>query len=463
MKKIVYLAIALAVTAPLVTSCRDADLEPHLSTEKESKVENTEDLIAILNGAYNRMTQSQYYGRDFIVIGDARTDNAFSNGATNRFIEVAGMTLTSSNGDASGIWDRLYSIVASVNVILSKDASLISGNTATNDYYIGQAYAMRALAHFDLLQVFGQQNVDNGGMTALGVPYVTTFGNNYPKRNTVQEVYDNIQADLKKAADLMNGKTDPNGGSTHFITENAVKAFRARIALYFKQYADAEKYAKEVIDSGLYKLSNESNFMDTFTLDNQKNVIFAIANSANENLGFNSLAAIYGNIRTTYGDISFTKELYDLYEAGDIRKTLLVPSTKSSGSYALNKFKDDAHQGLNDIPVVRYEEIILIYAEAKLQQGNAAEALTYLNMIPSNRGASPYTVANLDNILLERRKEFAGEGQRFSDIMRVGRELNNILAKDPIVPYGDSRLALPIPLSEMRANGNMVQNKGYDK
>ncbi len=115
--------------------------------------------------------------------------------------------------------------------------------------------------------------------------------------------------------------------------------------------------------------------------------------------------------------------------------------------------------------MIRYEEVILNYAEA-LFRINAADpnALTQLNLIPTNRGAVAYTAINEDNILLERRRELCFEGFRFDDLARTGR---NIPLVDPVRQthggpvYGSYNFAFPIPTNEINANSNMVQNIGY--
>ncbi|HEY9185350.1 MAG TPA: RagB/SusD family nutrient uptake outer membrane protein, partial [Salegentibacter sp.] len=109
------------------------------------------------------------------------------------------------------------------------------------------------------------------------------------------------------------------------------------------------------------------------------------------------------------------------------------------------------------------EEIILTYAEALFQLGEG-DPLTWFNMIPEHRNADLYTEVNVDNILLENRKEFIFEGLWYWDMLRYERGIEKV---DPLqnileaVPYGDYRLAYPIPLNEIDANSNITQNPGY--
>lgn len=469
MKKVIYIALVLGSLATVLDSCRDSALEPTLAQDKtlEGNVNTVSDLRNLLNGAYNRMSQYEYYGRNYIIYGEVRSDNAFSSAATNRFVQTAEMKLNNTDNDPTDTWMRLFSTLAPVNIVINANRSAVSGDAATINHYVGEAYAIRAMIHFDALKLYGQQDVTGqGGMNALGVPYVTTFGTvGIPSRESAQVVYNKIQADLDTALSLMSASL--NNTSSHYMTTNAVKALKARVALHFKDYVVAAQYAKEVIDSGSYSVASSSAFASTFNTDSTNNQIFSIANSVNDNIGNNSLANIY---QGRYGDVQFLKDLYDKYEATDVRKSLLTSS--GTNRYRMSKYVDAAYVGSYDIPVIRYEEVVLIYAEARLLgYSDSTNALAYLNQIASNRGASSYTSATLDNILLERRKEFAGEGFRFYDLVRTGRNLplvdDNLQTygqgqnKDQPVLYGSYNLAFPIPLGELRANPNMRQNYNY--
>ena len=469
MKKIVYIALALGSLITVLDSCRDSALEPTLAQDKklEGNVNTVSDLRNLLNGAYNRMSQYEYYGRNYIVYGDVRSDNAFSSAATNRFVQTSELKLNNTDNDPTETWMRLFNALAPANIVINANRSAISGDISKINHYIGEAYAIRAMIHFDALKLYGQQDVTGqGGMNALGVPYVTTFGTaENPSRESAQVVYNRIQADLDTALSLMSTSLDDT--SSHYMTTNAVKALKARVALHFKDYVVADQYAREVINSGNYRVATSFEFASTFNTDSTNNQIFSIANSINDNIGNNSLANIY---QGSYGDVQFLKDLYDQYESTDVRKSLLTSS--GTNRYRMSKYVDATYTGSYDIPVIRYEEVVLIYAESRLLgYGDSTTALTYLNQIASNRGATTYTSATLDNILLERRKEFAGEGFRFYDLVRTGRNLplvdDNLQTygqgghRNQPVPYGSYKLAFPIPLGELRANPNMRQNYNY--
>jgi len=471
MKKSFKYLFLILIGCGIFVGCSDEDLDPTLQQSKdiETSVSTLNDLQAVINGAYNRMSLTDYYGRDYIILGEVFSDNAASNANSNRFVAEARMDLLATSGIVEDLWARLYTVIGSANIVINAEG--VSGDQAAIDQIKGEAYVMRALAHFNLVQFYGQQNVNGGGLSAVGVPYVTAFRDSdalFPARNTVQEVRDMAYADLETAKSLMGGASPVEYFSTY-----AASAVEARIANYFEDWQRSLDAAKEVIDSGEYSVVSRDAFLSTFSADGGAGSIFEIAVSEIDNEGINGLANIYqeGN----YGDVIALPNLAAIYEEGDIigvseydpsanLEAETVIGVDENGTYRnIGKYPSFAPFDDN-IPVIRYEEIVLIYAEALLETGNAGEALSWLNMIPENRGASSYDSATKDNILLERRKELAFEGFRFHDLARTEMDIPN---PDPILQthegpaYGSFNFALPIPLAEVAANSNINQNDGY--
>ncbi len=449
----------------LASSCTTEDLDPNLDQNKLANggITKVDNLYAVIKGAYNRMTGSGYYGRDLIIANEVRTDNCFSNGSSGRFTTEAGFTYSSTTGY---FWDDAYRVIESANLVINTDVSLLEGDQDYGRHLQGQAYAIRALAHFDLLKQYGQIHV-TGGTTPGGIPYQTTYLSSdssqeelFPPRNTVEEVKTKIFEDLETAFSLMQ-----DTGDTNFFTKYAAKALETRVAVYFEMWDTAIDAAEEVIDNGGYEIVSESNYVSSFGSDGGSNVIFELEFSATDNLSSDALGYIYRSTGGgSYGDVQVIDEVADIFEPTDVRG--LFDGENGILGYEddmlrnMGKFPDN--RGYDNVPVMRYEELILNYAEALLETGG--DALTQLNKIPANRGASEYATATKENILLERRKELMFEGFRYDDLLRTGSDIEKYSVQQNIsatVPYGDFRLAWAIPLSEMDANSNMVQNKGY--
>lgn len=460
MKKIIYTIFSLAILGGF-SSCSEKELDPTTAINKsvEDGINSQEDLQGILYGAYNRMSDPFYYGRDLIIFGEVRSDNAFSNGTSGRFITPAAMDLVDSDAYARDTWSQMYSAIANTNIIINQDPTVLEGDQDEIMNIQGQALALRALIHYDLVRLYGQQHVNNGGENALGVPYVMDYKGDdlSPSRNTVGEVKAFVYDDLNTALTMMSADLN---SSCEVLSTNAVNAIISRVALYFSDFGDAETAAKKVIDSQDYSIISAANFSSTYTTDCTTNAIFELAVDDTDNPGINGLAYIYRG--TSYGDIQPLNNVLDLFGDDDVRASEEMIGYEGTTLRNLGKYPDA--QGFDNLIVIRYEEVVLNYAEALLENGSAEEALIWLNKIPANRNADAYTVATKSNILLERRKELIFEGFRFDDLSRTMQSIPNpnpLQASHGGPEYGSYKYAFPIPLVELNANSNISQNEGY--
>jgi len=475
--KNIYKYFLIFTASALVVSCGESDLEPTLALDKDldSGINTADDLAFVLNSAYDRMTETEYYGRDQIIMGDVRTDNAYSNMNSGRFANSD----MDYNSNGAGPWATIYRVIAITNIVINADTSNLTGSAAQITHIQGQAHALRALAHFDLLQDYGQHFITGqGGAGALGVPYVKTYkdpANLEPSRGTVASNIGDIAADLTSAISMMD---DSYNTSTSYMSRAGAYAILARATLYAGSvdpslYATADSAAKWVIANSGASPVSATGFTGSFATDNASNSIFELAFSGTDSRGINGIAYIlrgtsYGDVRILTGD-GANPDLLDIYDAGDVRGAAYMIGTAQGYPTMLGKFP--SMSGDDNITLFRIEEMHLIAAETSLRAGNSADALSYLNNIPAIRGlgANYYASATLENILLERRKEFAFEGLRFHDLSRMGKDMplidqfkqmNDDLTGTPPT-FGSYRYAYPIALSERNANPNMVQNYGY--
>ena len=475
--KNIYKYFLIFTASALVVSCGESDLEPTLALDKDldSGINTADDLAFVLNSAYDRMTETEYYGRDQIIMGDVRTDNAYSNMNSGRFANSD----MDYNSNGAGPWATIYRVIAITNIVINADTSNLTGSAAQITHIQGQAHALRALAHFDLLQDYGQHFITGqGGAGALGVPYVKTYkdpANLEHSRGTVASNIGDIAADLTSAISMMD---DSYNTSTSYMSRAGAYAILARATLYAGSvdpslYATADSAAKWVIANSGASPVSATGFTGSFATDNASNSIFELAFSGTDSRGINGIAYIlrgtsYGDVRILTGD-GANPDLLDIYDAGDVRGAADMIGTAQGYPTMLGKFP--SMSGDDNITLFRIEEMHLIAAETSLRAGNSADALSYLNNIPAIRGlgANYYASATLENILLERRKEFAFEGLRFHDLSRMGKDMplidqfkqmNDDLTGTPPT-FGSYRYAYPIALSERNANPNMVQNYGY--
>ncbi len=479
MKKYIKLSFFFSL-AMLFVACGEDDLEPTLALDKDlnTGINSASDLVSVMNSSYDRMASSGYYGSQTILMGEVRTDNAYSTANSGRY--------TSSSMDYAstgyGSWAQMYRVIAICNIVIGADTSNLSGDQGLMTHTQGQAYAMRALTHFDLLQDYGQHFVSGaGGAGALGVPYIKTYKDPAyldPARDTAVSNISDIVADLQAGISMMN---DAYNVSTSYMTRTGAYAVLARAALYAggvdnSFYSTAGSAAEWVISNGSASPVSAAGFRASYYTDNAVNSIFEIAMSGTDNPGSNGMGfmlkgTIYGDVRILTGN-GPGEDLYDLFAADaatDVRFTANgMLGTAQGLPTVLGKYP--SMTGEDNITVLRIEEMHLIAAEAALRAGDSSKALSYLNNIPNLRGGTPYSEATLDNILRERRKELYMESPgRFYDLVRTGqgmptidlvKQMNDDLTGQPPA-FGSYRLAYPIFLSEMNANPNMVQNAGY--
>ena len=454
----IYYFILFGITL-LFTACGDADLDPTLSNNKDAPVgiNNLEDLSGAANGMYDRMTVTNYYGRNMQIYGEVRSDNCFANGTSGRFVPEAQMIVNPEN--SNGPWEAMYAVVASANFIIQQDLEKISGDIQQLKQIVGQAYIVRALAHFDLLRLYGQQHASG----TLGVPYVKIYkgDESQPERNTVEENKKAIFEDIEEGLSLMSETYNPK--SKHFISTYAAYALKARVALYFKEWQTAKSAANFIVDSGKFEIADITSYNTSWKTKEAANSIFELAFSTTDNNGFNSLQFIYRG--ATYGDVEVLDDLKTIFDITDIRNSpAMIGNETVAGKQRLrNLGKYPTSDFSDNIAIMRVEEVVLILAEAKFEL-DEPDALEILNRIPVKRMSAVYSVATKSNLLLERRKELCFEGFRFDDLARTGSDI-------PLVDqfrqthggpkYGNYKYAFPIPTVEMNANSNMVQNEEY--
>lgn len=472
MKKNFLKVFVLASFGLSTYSCSDDLLEPTVaqSLTVETSVNTYDDLRILLNGCYDFMADYRYWGRNVIISGEVRADNVYANASSGRFLAIGSMDIDVSNADVREIYEYAYKVIANANIVINSN---VSGDQDMIAHAKAEALTLRALAHFDLVRIFGQHNITGqGGMNAPGVCYVTEFKSSdlYPIRNSVGDVKSKIYQDLDDA--ISNFSSSLNDPNKYAISSDAAYAIKSRVAIYFGDMSIARTACEAIIDN--YEVAPLNSYADTFSsITAAPNSIFELVQLPNDNNNINGLASIYrkGQNNVGYGDIQVLNQFVaDAgFDTDDVRSSssMIDLDFGSTTKYVnVGKYPTMASGNYSDnIKVIRYEEVVLNYAESLLDT-NPTEALNQLNRIVSNRETSPnlYTVATLNNILIERRKELCFEGFRFDDLARTGRDipLLDSVAQTHLGPaFGNYNFAFPIPLFETNANSNISQNFGY--
>ena len=386
-------------------------------------------------------------------------------------------------------WVMFYKWIGNANTLIAGiDAA--AGTQEDKDAVLGQSLFYRAFCHYQLVQYYGGRYEPGGANTQLGVPYKKSPEEEQLGRNTVAEVYNEINTDLDQAITLLAGYSRPNKSN---INESVAKGLKARIALTMGDYPTAIQMAQEARVG--FTLMDQATYAEGFQINSASidEMMWAsqIQDDQNDRFGSYggyisrnaSTSAIRGNPR------SINSALYDMIPATDVRKGLWDPTgdhdnlpagiTISSAhqrkTYTNQKFLAvSAADTRVDVPHMRAAEMYLIEAEALARTGgqDAAAAQVLFDLVTTRDDA--YTLSSntgqalIDEIMIQRRIELWGEGFRFLDLKRLnlpldrtGANHSSALAGGTLqVPAGDNRWQCLIPREEFLSNTNpgMVQN-----
>ncbi|MGG5505495.1 MULTISPECIES: RagB/SusD family nutrient uptake outer membrane protein [unclassified Myroides] len=471
--KKVWIFVAMASIS--LASC---SLDPKLTENIDygtTPISTVEELRANLIGTYALMARPEYYGNNVIAFSDVRSENAFSDGRSNRLGNVSSFGLTTSARYTADTWKQIYLVVSEANRAIAAELT----DNATVKSLKGQAYALRALAHFDVLRIYGQQYVDNKGLEAVGIPYITQYAAIEAKvtRPTVAANRASIYADLDKAIELLE-----NNDSKEQVKISLAAAYglKARVALFFSNWDNADlivakENAQKAMESTAARTLPRFAFVSSYSADDaQSNSILELKQSGVDNSGTDSLFYVYADEENGYGDILVNFKVEDLFGADapkevideEGNKTIVANDIRADKNMIDFRYDELRNVGkypkmASNLKLMRFEELLLIYVEADFRINNAvtADALALFNTLKKNRLATftNLTTYTLEDIRIERQKELLFEGFGFEDLMRFHLPVKNVYGT---FNYGEDILAFPIPQSEINASG-ISQNAGY--
>ncbi len=476
LSKICTLFVALYVLLSIGCGKKFVDLVPQHVIDVGSYYKTESDIRAVLTGTYGSLRDIY---NSYWVYTELPSDNAqvFTENEGG-YGEFDWLTYRATGG-VSGPWNQAYRTIASANIILDHIGG-ISMPDALRQQYIGEAKFIRALMYFNLVKFYGA--------VPLVLKEIKTEAEAYSyKRSAAGDVYQQIEIDLKEAQGLLPVKF--TGGNTGRITSGAAMALLGKAYLQQSRWTDAEDILKQVIplyvfEPALSKLFGPGN-------DKNSEVIFSVQYlSGGQGLG-NSFAHSFAPSKSGTSIVSLgagsnntgTQDLYDAFEAGDLRKASYMGVFKDGTNpkiyYWAKKFVYNVpvlNDGDNDWPVLRYSDVLLMYAEALNQNDKTEEALSYINKTRVRAGLSPLTGLSKEATQLavekERRLELCFEGHRWHDLIRWGKEVSTMQAFKTKYQSIDTRLSnmsitpdrklYPVPYREINLNPLLLpQNPGY--
>lgn len=479
------LYVCTLMLALLGSSCKKdfLNLTPPSSLTTDNFYKTQSDFANAVTGAYAGLRAAGTYGTDSYVFGEIRTDNTIPapSGSITDQDEFHRFYIKTTNPYLSGRWNNCYAGISRCNPILER-IDAISMDATLKARYVGETKFLRALYYFQLVQTFGD------------VPLVLkeikdpSEGYNYA-RNPKADVYAQIEKDLGDAEQVL-----PNSYSGNDIgraTKGAAKAILGRVLMTEKKFPQAATKLKEVIDLNVYTIL--PNYADVFKVANKNNAesIFDVQyKSGQVGLG-SSLANSYAPLNSGNSVVAFggdgnnapTSDLINEYETGDTRFAASIGTSyvNSSGATVnvnyVKKFYDVPavkNDNGNNFPVIRYADVLLLYAEALNEAGYVAggDAFTQLNRVRARAGLAARTAVQVPDqqsfrlaLEHERRVEFAFENLRWYDLVRTGRAITVLNAKSTMLnlvnQVTQSNQVFPIPQSQIDiTQGKITQNQG---
>lgn len=492
-----------AILAASLSSCVNdwLDVAPSDGTDADAALTSSSDLDAARTGMYKALKGNSsfvdYYGQQFFVYGDvhAGDDYQYNNiGGSNRASFYYDMNYqTASEFNTSAVsWQSPYVVIGRANrIIAAAEGGKLSDAVeakAKIEQYAAESKVLRALAHFDLVRIYGKPYTEDQG-ASLGVPLVTGVleSNAKPARSTVAEVYAQVVKDLTEAISSNALATETKPG---YVSVWGAKAILSRVYLNMGDYANALSVAEDIIKNSGAALWTRDQYFKAWdaSTPNESEFLFRLnVAGSDDNNDLNGI----GNLqqRDGYKEMVATKKFVDMLTSDpkDVRNEMFLPAKaeKEVAVYGTNKVFLNKLRGqggdlrnVTIVPIIRLSEVYLTAAECAFRNNDKTKAVEYLNELVKNRTTTEASLATVDNItldriLIERRKELIGEGQRYFDALRNNETItrytseadkgwHKTLSKEAQSFNRDYFKAIAaIPQAEINANPNIKQNTGY--
>jgi starch-binding outer membrane protein, SusD/RagB family len=482
--------LIIICTAALLTgsSCKKdfLDLAPISQQNGNNFYRTGEDMKNALASVYGALQYSGLYYSSMHIIGDLRSDNTeITNPNAGADMQAVDMfTNIAVTSISSTTWNGHYQGIQSANIVIGK-IDAVNMDATLKARYKAEAYFLRALMYFNLVRIYGD------------VPLVIDIINNPQDgykygRETTAKVYEQIITDLKAAEQSL--PFEYTGADIGRATKGAAMSLLGKVYLTQKNWALAAAKLKEVIDAAaqtkyqlvasyanIFGAANENNRESIFEVQFRKGASGEGSPYTNQFAPIGSGTAVV-SIGNPLGQNIPTADMNNAYEAGDLRKAASMRTSYVLGGNTVNHNYIVKYAGVpaanldsdNNWIVMRYADVLLMYAEALNEQGYVADgpAFTYLNQIRTRAGLASKTSSNANTALevpnqaafrlaveQERRVELAFEGHRWFDLIRTDRAL------PVLAPLGMQahHVLFPVPQSQIDINPSLItQNPGYN-
>ena len=516
-KSIIYISY-LFLAATVISSCKkQLDVTPRQAIAVQSVFTSKDNINAAITGIYSRLKSARLYGRDLFAVSEALSENGFATNKSGRLVNESNLI----PGAHFVNWQLNYFSIAEINIILNGIPGLVltpAITQAERRAWEGQLYFLRALNYHDLARIYCYEpGIGVPGQDRGGIPIVTSTPLtvesaivNLPVRSSIDDVYNRIYADLDSCLTRLNNNSI---GAPALPSLSAAQALYARVALYRGDYTRSITMANLSLAPVINRITSVTSYVSGWGLQTHPESLFEIrfANPA-ENIGVNeSLQTTYTTLKDRgvpsvvqgFGDlVATTSLLTQLGFSGflangsggafsgrtdDVRNLLFETGSTARGTARIECTKFIGKNGfpnLDNVPVIRVPEVLLTraeaYANATNRDGSANAGFSLSNAmldvirLKQNRyslyattqspadillQASTTATPIINEILRQRRIEFAMEGQRWFDFKRTGGFTGTGLATKAL--YTNFLMLPAIPQREVDLSPSLTQNFGY--
>ncbi len=445
-------------TALLSSSCSSLDLDSQssLSPDLVGGPEGEKLLTGIYDAFQNGNINSGYFYLSYVT-EDLSADNLKYRATFFQHGEINDNAILTNNVLVSRYFNAPYVGIQRANDLIEIVNSSQDIDETIKTKLLGSSYFLRAFGYYKLVTLFGPVPIVNN-RDIVNVP-----------RNSVDEVYDKIIEDL-----LLSIQNPVPFSKSEFVSVEAAKALLARVYLIKKDYPNAKKYAEEVINSGNFLI--ESNYEAMFTAPfESKEHILKFVNTSTE--GDNALDYFLQHPNmpgSGRAELPVDESLVGAYEVGDTRKAASIqeiPAPTTNSGWYCKKYQDAEGNGAHPYYILRLSEMYLIAAEAHFLSNGSNSTDTYVigkfNDVRTKRGLAGLASVTLQDIIKERRVEFAFENLRWMDMRRTPSSSNPSKSMATVFLEEKGRSVndelYPIPTSAIDTNPLLTPNNpGYN-
>ncbi|WAC42480.1 RagB/SusD family nutrient uptake outer membrane protein [Pedobacter sp. SL55] len=409
--------LVLSVVAGFGTGCKNfLDAPPANSIEIGVALKDEQGLVQAMNGAYQIVGGTNMFGGKIQVMNELLADQLDGVQLSGDFGEIFNRNTSVFGAYKNDMYTDIYQAIYRANIVianLDKAASL-------KDNLEGQARFVRAIGHFEAVKLWAQPFGFTANNDHLGVPLRVTTNIASQPRATVKQVYDQIIADLKISEVKL---PDENNG---YATKWAAKALLAKVYFQMNDFPNAYRYANEVIVSNKFFLDT---YASRFSETGSKESVFKIISTRGT---YEAGGELRGQFRSDFNlpTLRFNTAFWSTVNTtNDVRKAWFE-TVKYPGFIAIKKYNSDRFE----IPVLYLTDMKLIRAEAAAEtNSNLTVAVQDINEILARAygGTKSIPVGSSASLIktnarFERSIEMAGEGNRLSEIKRIGAKGENI-------------------------------------